>query len=513
VDFERAWADEYARLSAAEPLHGLDLDRLAEAAYLVGQDEESVDAWARAHRDWARAGDRRHAARAACRAAFVLLNNGDETRGGAWIDKARRSLDGDCAELGLLHYLEGLRGTFGGDAAVGRVQFSRATEIGERFDDVEVTTLARIGLGRCLIILGDIAEGLALLDEAMIAVTGGELSPTLIGDAYCTVIEGCRDTFELHRSQVWTAELSRWCDRQQALVPYRGQCLVHRAEILQLRGAWPEAMVEAERARTGGAVGAAWYQLAELHRLRGEESAAEQAYREASGFGREPQPGLAQLRLAQGRVDIAVAAIRRAVAEARDRALLVRLLPVHVEVLLAAGALEPARAACRELEEITAEHRNPVLDAVVSHARGAVDLAGHDAAAALISLRHAATVWRELDAPYETARARVLIGQACRKLGDDDAADLELAAARDVFTRLGAAPDLARLAPHGAHGLTPRELEVLRLLATGDTNRTIGRQLVISERTVDRHVSNILAKLGLPSRAAATAYAYEHRLV
>jgi DNA-binding CsgD family transcriptional regulator len=533
-----AWAEAYVELSAAdaaEPLATEDLERLALAAALAGRTDESADGWARAYRRWERSGEPARAVRAAFWLAFELLNNGRKTLGGGWIDKAQRLLDDaalddaalDGVEQGLLRYLTGLHSTLTGDAKAGAAAFTEATEIGERFGDVELTTLARIGLGRCLIYLGEVGRGLALLDEAMLAVTGGELSPIAVGDAYCTVIDGCQEVFEFNRSQAWTAELARWCAGQPSMVPYRGLCLIHRAEILQLRGAWTDAMAEAQRAcewlaepRIQRAIGSAYYQKAELHRLRGEFEPAELAYREASRLGREPQPGLAQLRLAQGRTDDAVAAVGRMMHEHQDPMSRSRFLPAYVEIMLAAGDTAAAYGACRELAQIATMFRSDLLNAVVSAAQGAVELADEDARAALVPLRNAARKWQELDAPFELARVRVLLGLACQALGDQETADLDLAAAEEVFARLGAAPDLARVralsrrAPSGStHGLTPRELQVLRLLSTGGTNKVIAAQLVLSERTVDRHVSSILTKLGVPSRAAATAYAYQHQLV
>jgi ATP/maltotriose-dependent transcriptional regulator MalT len=334
--------------------------------------------------------------------------------------------------------------------------------------------------------------------------------------------------YELRRAREWTAALTRWCDEQPGMVVYTGECLVHRAEVMQLHGQWSDALEEAERAGIRFAprieanlssAAQAHYRRGELHRLRGDIGAAEAAYREASGLGWEPQPGLALLRLAQGDTAAAATSIRRALGEAPDPGRRAGLLPAYVEILLVAGELDEARAASRELEEITEGHPSDMLVATGAQARGAVQLAGGDAWAALVSLRHAHQLWQELGAPYEGARARVLIGLACRELGDRDAGEMELDAARRVFVELGAAPDLAALgrihdAPPGdAAGLTSRELEVLGLVASGKTNRVIAADLVISEKTVARHVSNIFAKLGVSSRAAATAYAYEHDLV
>jgi ATP/maltotriose-dependent transcriptional regulator MalT len=311
------------------------------------------------------------------------------------------------------------------------------------------------------------------------------------------------------------------------MVAFSGACMVHRAEIMELHGAWRSALQEAQQARQRCEQGnnqftaaQAFYRQGEVHRLLGEFSVAEEAYRDASRYGWEPQPGLALLRLAQGNHDAAAAAIRRVVDETTPPLKRARLLPAYVEIMLSEGDAGEARKACQELQEISIRYESTMLDAMVAQAQGAVDLNGGDARAALLSLRRAWRAWQELEVPYEVARVRVHLGLACRALGDDDTAYLELEAARDGFARLGAAPDLARIeslylnatSDHD-HGLTRRELQVLRLVAGGETNRSIATELVLSERTVDRHVSNIFTKLGVSSRAAATAYAYKHQLI
>ena len=414
-----------------------------------------------------------------------------------------------------------------GAAAEAHAAFSQAADIGERFGDLELSTLARIGQGRCLIYLGQITAGVALLDEAMVAVTADEVSPIAVGDAYCTVIDGCQELFDLRRAHEWTAALSQWCEAQPELVHYRGQCLVHRAELMLLQGAWSDAMDELRRALQrlarpsgAGALSGTLYVKAELHRLRGEFVQAEEAYRQANQVGREPQPGLALLRLGQGQLDTANTAIRRVLDEAQDPVRRSRLLAPYVEIVLACGDLGAARAAADELASITADRNAPYLRALSAHVDGSVLLAEGDVRGALAALRQAWAGWRELDVLYEAARVRVLIGLACRSLGDEDGAEMELDAARSVFQQLGAAPDRARVealtrltTAATAGDLTPRETEVLRLVAAGRTNRQIAAELVVSEKTAATHVSNIFNKLGLSSRAAATAYAYEHRLL
>jgi DNA-binding CsgD family transcriptional regulator len=520
------------------------VERAADDAYLRGRDAESVELRARAYQERLAAGDRRGAVRCAFWLWFGLGNRGEVAAAGGWLARARRVFgelgddERDCAERGLLLVPTALDGVRTGDFEAAFVAAAEAVAIADRFGDRDLAALSRCLGGRAAIGVGRTADGTAYLDEAMVAVTSGETSGPVTGLVYCAVIEICHEILDLARAREWTASLSRWCEAQPGLVPYRGQCQVHRSEIMQLHGAWPDALAAAVEARerfaaagSDLAAGAAYYQQGQLHRLSGDAEAAEDAFREASRRGHLPQPGLAQLRLAQGRADAADAGIRRALAEKHDRVSVVRLLAVQVEILLARGEAAAARDCVAQLAALAADLDAPLLHALRAHADGAVRLAEGDAAGAAGALREAWSRWQALDIPYEAARVRVLLARSCRELGDAEAAEMELDAARWVFRQLGAEPDLAALEPepepdpgpaaaHGGgdaggarSGLTGREVEVLRLVAAGKSNRGIAADLVLSERTVARHVSNILRKLDVPSRSAATAFAYENHLV
>ena len=529
----RAWAaasDSLARADEATPLGADDLELLATSLYMVGRVDEFLRALERAHHAHLEAGNPLRAVRCAFPLGMNLAMQGEMGRAAGWFARAQRLVERegrDCAERGYLLLPLALQHEAAGDYEASYEVASAAAEIGERFHDQDLFCLAVHQQGGVLIRLGRVAEGLALLDEAMLAATGGELAPMFTGVVYCGVISFCEEAFELRRAREWTDALSNWCEQQPEMVAFSGRCHAHRAGIMQLHGAWQEALAEAHKARERSergmnrpAAGQALYQAGEVHRLRGELAAAEAAYREAREYGREPQPGHALLRLAQGDTEAAAAAVRRALGECAEPLPRARLLPAHAEIMLAAGDAAEARRAAEELAEIAGRYESAMLRAVVERVRGMVELAEGEAGTALVSLRRAAHAWQEIDAPYEAARTRVLVGLACRALDDEGTAELELEAARAVFERLGAAPDLARtttlLEPGESpdrHGLTPRELEVLRLVAAGKSNREIASQLVVSEHTVARHVQNIFRKLRVSSRTAAAAFAFEHELV
>ena len=521
----RAWLQAYEcleRAHAEEPLAAEDLERLSTVAFMLGRDDDCVAWLERAHLRHLEGGETRRAVLCAAWIGLNLASRGEIGPASGWLGRAQRLVEheGECAERGYLLLPAMFRHEAEGDFAAAASVAEEAVRVGERFGDRDLFALAAHGQGHMLIRGGQVREGLALLDEAMVAVTAEELSPIVTGIVYCGVILACQEVYEVQRAREWTRALAEWWAVQPEMVAFTGRCLVHRAEILQLDGSWPDALAEARRAgerfveTRNPAAGLARYRQGELLRLQGDFPAAERAYREASTFGWETQPGLAQLRLAQGRTGAAVSAIRRAEAATTSAVERARLLPAFVEIMLAAGELESARRACLELEAIVSGLESAMLDAMVAQARGALHLAAEEPREALVALRKAGDTWRSLDVPYEIARTRVLVGDACRSLGDEESAVMEHDAARSVFARLGAKPDLKRFeASTGGHGLSRRELEVLRHVAAGSTNREIATSLVISEHTVARHVQNIFAKLGVSSRAAATAFAFEHDLV
>ncbi|HET6684489.1 MAG TPA: LuxR C-terminal-related transcriptional regulator [Gaiella sp.] len=523
----RTWSEAFDDLSAASR-HGQlepdDLERLAMAAYMVGRDDACEKAWIAAHHAWLGCGEPTRAARCAFWQALGLFFRGDLAPATGWVARGGRLLAerSECIEHAWLRMLTALPRLFEGEADMDSI-FAEAGEIAERFADADASMFARLCRGYSLIREGRVAEGMALLDEVMVSVSTDEVAPMLAGIAYCQVISLCQAVFDLRRAREWTEALTRWCDSQPDLVPFRGNCLVHRCEIFQLQGAWTDALESARRAcewlagpPVWDALGSAHYQLAEIQRLCGELAAAEESYRSASQAGRDPEPGMSLLRVAQGRVCVALPAIRRALDEARDPIARSRVLPACVEIMLEAHDVEAARAAAGELAGIAAQLDAAYLNARSAEASGAVLLAEREPREALAALRASHGLWRQLDAPHQAARVRMLIGVACRELGDAAGAELEFEAARGVLEELGARTDLERLARLAESprpgGLSPRESEVLGLVAKGKTNRAIAGELFISEKTVARHVSNIFAKLSLSSRAEATAYAYKHGL-
>jgi DNA-binding CsgD family transcriptional regulator len=528
-----AWNDAFDAFSRAERAGSLrdeDLERYVWSAGLTDRGAELLRLFELLYQSRLEARDGLGAARAAFWLGFRLSALHEMGRASAWLARSRHLVESagrDSVEQGYLLLPEVHRYVAAGDIESAYRTAVAAATIGLRFGDADLLAFAQNQQGRALVQLGRYAEGLTQLDQAMLAATSGTLLPIFTGLIYCSVIECCQRLYAVDRAQEWTAALNSWCDAQPQLAAFSGTCRVHRSEILQLHGDWAGAVAEADRVvdrlRPGvvseGAA-AACYQRADIHRLRGEFPAAEAAYRRASEFGREPQPGLALLRLAQGRVSPAATTIRRVLESTTDALARVRYLPAAVEILTATGEIGGARVAADELDGVARRYPTATLGAMAGEARGTVLLAEGHAGDAVTALRNAFRVWQEVGAPYAAARVRVTIGLACRALGDEDGASLEWDAARAVFRDLGARPDLARLDEISRRarsarpgGLTARELQVLRLISTGKTNKMIGSELHLAEKTVDRHVSNIFQKLDVSSRAAATAHAYQHKLI
>ena len=506
----RAWSDAYRELSAANRAAALDpedLERLATSAHLIGHDAESVDLRTRAHQDFARRGDIESAARAAFWLGFQLMMSGEGARVGGWLGRAQRLLEDsaiDSVVSGYVLFATAVRRAVGGDPSDALPMFATALDIGTRFGDDQLVIMARHGQGRGLIALGRCAEGMGLLDEVMVAVTAGEISPLAIGPIYCSLLDACHEMLDWRRAQEWTEVLSRWFTSEPDLVPFRGQCLVHRAEIMRMHGEWPSAMDEAGQACTllgkppaHPAAGAAYYQQGELQRLSGDFSSAAESYRMASQYGRQPQPGLALLRLAQGQVDVAVAAIRHVIDEPHARPTRAAAFAACAEIMLASNDIGSARRAADRLATLRAASETPSMRALCATTVGGLLLAEGDARGAVMALDEAQRAWAEVGAPYEIARVRVLIGLANRALGDDEMARLELEAARDVFERLGAKPDVERVLRFLAQPRDARRwgADVSRGGGARVCSRRAGptepsrSALAISEKTVARHVA------------------------
>ncbi|MFF2493754.1 LuxR C-terminal-related transcriptional regulator [Agromyces sp. NPDC058064] len=522
---ENRWNDAVAELELADRdavTTPLDLENLATAAFLVGRAADGLDWLARAHEAFLADGDDVAAIRCAAWLGMMLSDLGDHARSGGWFARAERLVDASDepdADHGFLRVPHGLQALYSGDAEGAERIFREAELRARRAGDADIAALAGLGIGQSRIMLGDLGAGMRLLDEVMVAVTTGELSPEASGIAYCALLQSCRLAFDLRRAQEWTRALDRWCAARPDLIVFTGQCHAHRAALFLAHGAWAEAEAAADEAMQRSARGdhdgifASAYLRGEVHRLRGEDAAAEASYEAAARTGFEPQPGLALLRLAQG--DSATA--RRMILAAADRLDPSErrvLLPAVVEIELVAGEVAGARGAADELVAFSRSESMPLVDALAESAESAVLLAEGDAEGALAASRRAWVRWRELEVPFEAARSRVLAARCIRASGDEASAAMELDAARAIFEELGAAPGFAVAWPPvtAPDGLSPREVEVLRLVAAGHSNREIAAALYLSEKTIERHLSNIFGKLGLTSRSAATAYAFRHGL-
>jgi DNA-binding NarL/FixJ family response regulator len=525
----RDWVAAYEGLSVAgsEALLAADFADLATAAYLVGRHNDCIQALQRAHLAHLDAGDQRAAVRSAFWLAMTLMDRSEHAVASGWIARAERLLEAfeqDTVEHGYVLFFRMLGHVLAGDPVTGLGEAATLTSYGRRFGDGDLLAAGLMAQGRCLLYLGRVPEGVHLLDEAMVGVTTGEVSPIFAGHTYCSLIEACQEISDFDRVAQWTTALTTWCSAQVGLVPFTGQCALHRGQVMRVRGAFEQAIAELDSAAARyvvagipAAAGSAFAEKGELLRIRGEYDAAEEAFEQAVGLGHDPQPAHALLSLARGRTSAACTAVRRVLGEPRHPIHRSRLLPGAIDVLLAANDLTAARPLVAELEAVGEAFDSSSLKAMAGYAAGALALAEDRPDDALKALRAALQSWQELGWPYETARTRVLVGRSMRELGDEESAVAELGASARALAALGATPaaqEADRLLAPGPlpGGLTAREAEVLRLVAAGRSNAEIAGTLFLSEKTVARHLSNIFTKLNVPSRTAAAAYAFDHGL-
>ncbi|GAA4084400.1 helix-turn-helix transcriptional regulator [Streptomyces shaanxiensis] len=536
-----AWAEAYGLLGGLDPgwLTPDDCAAYADAAWWTSRVDESIVQRMRAYSGYAAQGAARQAGHMAWLLCYEHQLAGRTALAAGWLRRARRHLRGEpeCVEQCYLAWMDAedaqARGAFDEAMAAAR----RMAGIARRCGSPDLLAMSAQAQAGVLVSRGRIRDGLDLLDDAMCSAMAGELSSFFTGWTYCLGLQQAMACVDLERAAEWTDAAMRWCASMPDENNYRGLCRVHRVEVLELRGNWTEALTEAERTCAEllpyerRMAAEAVYLIGQILRRRGELAAAEESYDRTHELGRDPQPGLALLRLSQGKADASATALRLALASGSDEPQRgglerCRLLAAQVEVSLALGRTAEARAAAEELRSLAGDWQRrcgseaTLLHASASAACGAVAFAARDLDRALLLLRRALTLWLELRVPYEAAQVRMTLAAADRAAGDGEGARMELRAAEQAFRQLGAVPDARRAAALLADvrrrqpsGLTEREIQVLRLVAAGRTNRAVAAELVISEHTVARHLNNIFAKLDVSSRAAATAYAYRHGLV
>ena len=527
---QRDWSRAYEGFTVARqnaPLIAEDLHALSDACWWLGDVEQCLGAGEAAFHGYLGVDRPDAAAMCAIQLAVSLFLRGDEVVGSGWMGRAQRLLAGigDVPAHGYLRYLVEVEAGLDGDDLHAVVAAAREVRrSGHRHDDPSLMACGVVGEGRALLRLGEVRRGSQLLDEAMVAVLHDDLDPEWAGNVYCHLMAACHEVADIARAREWTEATWSWVGEFPAAVLFTGICRVHRSQVWQVTGDWRRAEQEASRVVDDlagihvASVAEAHYQVGEMRRLRGDLTGAELAYGRARERGRDPHPGLALAQLAQGRGDAAASAIGAALrAVGDDRIARARLCTAQVEIALATNDLEVARRACVELEDAAGTYATSGLEAAALHWRGALALAEGRAEEALAALRAACRRWHDVGASYDAARSCVLLGQAYRALGDDEAAAAELAAAKATFARLGATVDVAGLAalagdPSSPGGLTEREAEVLSHVASGKTNRQVADALVLSEKTIARHLSNIFMKLGVSTRTEAAAFAFEHGL-
>lgn len=519
-----AWSDAtdlFLQADTEIALEDQDLEDLVWAAGIAARDSEMLAALERLYAVYEARDDHENCARTAFWCGLRNMMIGQVGLGSGWLQRAGRHAEEtthDCVQRGYLIlpqvFMHRAKGAY--EAAVAAAD--EALVFGATAGDDDLVALAGSLKGGILFRLGRVDEGYGPIDEAMLLANAERLSPLVCGVVYCEIVASCCRVQEMVRASEWTAILDAWCRRNPQAKAFHGVCQVHRAEVLQLTGDWGEAYAEAERAGEGlkgtteqTALATAAYRRGEILRLRGAFDAAEVEYRRASEIAVDPQPGLALLRLAQGKTEEAAAMIRRALETAHDMPRRAALLPAGIEICIGHGDLESCDALCAELKEIAGRFGTEILARVADQCCGKLALARGEAADAVAALARARRYWSDFGAPYLVACLRLDIARGCAELGDTEGAAMELEAAEKTFRDLGAEPDLSRLRAirgertTGSGRLTARECEVLKLLADGGSNRQIAADLGLSPKTVNRHVENIFDKLGVSSRAAAVA--------
>ena len=525
---EHRWADARRAFSSAREVGALeaeDLAGLGEAAWWQGDIDESLKVFEEAYRLYlARAEpDPRAAGRLAMEIGYFWFLRGEEAIGSGWFARSQRLLEPepDAVEHGYLQSVAIDMAIEGGDFDTAIATAREILELSRRHDDETLEAMALVGEGIATVKRGDVAAGMSILDEAMLPVVAGRVEAAYAGNIYCQLMKVCHELADVQRAHQWTDSTERWCEDFEDAVMFLGICRVHRAQLMQRRGEWDRAETEALQVcrdladMNVGAVAEGWYQLAELHRLRGDLQQADDAYREAHERGRNPQPGMALLRLAQGDPQAANRELLSALELAADDLARAPLWAVQVEIAAALGDSDAAREASARLTEAAELFGSSGLLAEGCEARGRLALAVDDVAVATSEFQSACRQWQVLQAPYRAARARVLLARAHQKAENLPAAERELDAAAGVFASLGAQLDaqgVVDLRSGGVRpgGLTRREVEVLAIIADGKTNKEAAEELFLSEKTVSRHLANIYNKLGVSSRTAAAAYAFQH---
>jgi ATP/maltotriose-dependent transcriptional regulator MalT len=522
------WQAIHDDLSQHEPssLSAAALDLLGESLFWLDRPEDSIAVLGRAFRAHVAEGDHAGAAMAAWQLFYDHALVGETALANGWLERARRHAagPGEHMSAGFLAVADSDLAAWVGAHDDALAHAERAVGLGYATGDANLTAMALQAKGRALVASGRVGEGISALDQAMVAVVNGELAPLFTGWVYCNALATCHDLADLSRAVEWSEAAMRWCDDLRDGRLYPGICRLHVVELASLRGTWEAAAALARRAcdeltsHDPRYAGEAHYLIGELHRLIGDLDLAEEAFTRAHQLGRVPQPGLARVRMAQGRHDAAVKGLRLALDAGRSAPLRrIELLAALTEAHLAVDDIAAAGADAAEMTEVAGEVTSDYLQAMALTAEARVLLARGEAAAACRRAGEATARLQALGLPYDAARGREVRGVAARLIEDHDTAQLELAAARQTFRSLGAEPDARRVAALLGNAapspLSSRELEVLHLVARGCTNREIATELFVSEHTVARHLSNIYTKLGVGSRSAATAFAYENALL